>query len=601
MMSTMRKKVIIAAAAGVLALAAGLVLLLARGAAQYAVVYEKGSRNLFVATPKGSFALHGGASERQVFAGRYLYYDIEKDGLFEIYAMDLRSSRSRKEGGSLLAQGVRRAWMVSPDGRYAAWIEAKGSVLRRYDAKSKGVTELASGVDELYAAGDVLFFAKGQGEFFRCNLQRSQTPERMASDVRDVNYFDSIVYYLLPAGEDFDLYSLAGEGGASLVAQAPEKLLFDSYEPGGNLYFLKKGEGSPGALTIDDPHAESDAAMKQPQKPPGSGILSGILPDVLGLQAAYRRDKAVWDKKVERDKVRAALADALEELPESEAPMDCWVFDGEGARLLARGVREGGIAALRAWGRPAMLYEKRRGSESDHGVVIQLDSLAAAYKNGGASALREALYTLAGAEGESMGYALATMTPTGPAELPLGPDFGGSAGWMTAFLPGGETMLYWKRDVEGGLYFLYAYEMTDYGLSERRVIDLGVHDVTVLSDEVYYRKKNADADGTALYFYAPDGDAGRAMRSAEAFFPAGEGLLAFDGDTLYSVRGAQARRLGGGVHLEGVRASASYACYLTDWEAGAGTLRLFNLSRKKNSAAAKALDTGVTAIRIVRD
>jgi len=597
----MRKKIIIAAAAGVLALAAGLVLLLMRGSTQFAVVYEKGSQNLFVATHRGSFALHGGASERQVFAGQYLYYDIVTDERISIYAMDLRSSGSRKGGGSLLAGGARAEWTISSDGRYAVWIEVSGSVLRCYDARSKGVTELATGVDELFAAGDVLFFTKGQGELFRCNLQLSKTPERMASGVRNVHCFGPMMYSLLPAGDVFNLYALAGEGGTALVAQAPERVLYDSYEPGGNLYFLKKGEVSDGALTIEDPQAESDAAIKKPQKPPGSGILSGILPDVLGLQAAYRRDKAAWDKKVERDKVRAALAQALEELPEIQPLLDCWVYDGEGARPLARGVREDGIAALRAWGRPAMLYEKQRGGESDQGAVIQLDALAVVFKTGGAAALREALYTLAGAGGESMGCALATMTPTGPAELPLGPDFGGGAGWRAAFLPGGETMLYQERDVEGGLYTLYAYELTDYGLSERRVIDLGVHDVTVLSGEVYYRKQNADAGGMALHFYAPDGRAGRAMRGAEAFFPAGGGLLAFDGDTLYSVRGVEARRLGGGVHLEGVRAGTSRMCYLTDWEAGAGTLRLFDLSSKKKNMAGMALDTGVTAIRIVRN
>ena len=66
----MRKKVIIAAAAGALALAAGLVLLLARlgspGAApRYAVVYEKGSQNLFAALPQGSFPLRARGSQQR--------------------------------------------------------------------------------------------------------------------------------------------------------------------------------------------------------------------------------------------------------------------------------------------------------------------------------------------------------------------------------------------------------------------------------------------------------------------------------------------------------------------------------------------------------
>ena len=612
----MRKKLIIAAAAGVLALAAGLVLLLTRLGnpglgPKYAVVYEKGSRNLFAALPEGSFPLRPGESQRQVFAGQYLYYDIVTDAGTDLYCMDLRDSRSRGEGGALLAQGARGTWTVSSGGRYAVWIEPRGSLLQCRDVQRGGVTELAAGVDALYAAPDqdAFFFTKAGGELFRCNLKLGQRPERMASGVQDACFFggetqgkpQSIIYYMLEAGEVRDLYALAQEGGAVLVAQAPAKVLFDHYEIGGNLYFLKWGEGTAGGLAIDDPQSESDAQMKQPQKPPGSGVLTDILTDILGMDAAYRREKAAWDKKVERDTVRAAAREALDGLPESEVPLDCYIYDGASARLLARGVREDRIGLLRPLGRPAMLYGRQRGGEGGGEPLIILEDLVAAYRSGGVSAMREALYALAGAGGEPAGHALAMMAPAGPSEAPLGQEFGGSAGWKAAFLPGSETMLYQKRDVEGGLYALYAYELTEYALSERRVIDLGVDDVTVVPGGVYYRKQEADAKGSALYFHALDGRAGRVMQNAGAYFPAGECLLAFDGaGVLWCVRGLEATRLDTGVRPEGMRTGGSHVCYLTGWEAGVGELRLFDLDIKGKNAAARTLDTGVTAIRVVK-
>jgi hypothetical protein len=161
-------------------------------------------------------------------------------------------------------------------------------------------------------------------------------------------------------------------------------------------------------------------------------------------------------------------------------------------------------------------------------------------------------------------------------------------------------VLYQERDVEGGPYALYSYELTDYGLSERKKIDLDTDGMTPAAGGVYYSKKEADAKGVALYYYAPDGRAGRVLRGAGAFFPAGEVLLAFGGaDTLYCVSGTAAKRLDSGVHLEGVRSGASHVCYLTGWEAGAGTLRLAEL-KAKGKAAAKPLDGGVTAIRTVK-
>jgi len=615
----MRKKVIIAAAAGLLALAAGLVLLLTRWgnlgpAAKYAVIYEKGSQNLFVALPEGCFPLQARESSRQAFAGQYLYYDAVTDAGTDIYRMDLRDSRSRREGGNLIAQGARGEWTASADGRYAVWIEAKGSVLQCQDAQRGVATELASGVDALYAAPgqDTFFFTKAQGELFRCNLKLGQRPERMASDVAGVQFFSgeaqgkpqAMAYYLLPAGEEsFDLYALAQEGGAVLVAQDPAKVLFDSYTLGGNLYFLKRGQGAAGALAVEDPQAESDAALREPQKPGGGGRLGNWISNVLGANDAYRREKAAYDKKVERDKVRDAVREALEGLPEGELPMDCYVYDGASARLLASGVREDRIALLRPLGRPAMLYERQRGGE-DEGVdlSVSLESLVASYRAGGVSAVREALYVLAGSGAETAGYALAMMAPAGPSEVPLGLEFGGNAGWKALFLPGRETMLYQERDVEGGLYALYSYELTDYGLSERRVVDLDADGVTLVSGGVYYRKQEADARGSALYYCAPDGQTARAMQTAGAFFPAGESLLAFDGaDNLYVVSGAQAQKLDSGVRLEGARAGDAHVCYFTHWEAGAGELRLSDLNIKGKNAAAKTLDIGVTAIRIVKN
>jgi hypothetical protein len=206
---------------------------------------------------------------------------------------------------------------------------------------------------------------------------------------------------------------------------------------------------------------------------------------------------------------------------------------------------------------------------------------------------------LAGSGGETVGYAVAMMAPSGPSEVPIGLEFGGKAGWEALFLPGTETMLYQERDVEGGLYVLYSYELTDYGLSERKKIDLDTDGMVPAAGGVYYSKKEADAKGSALYYCAPDGQTGRVLRGAGAFVPAGEALLAFSGaDTLHCVSGTSAKQLDSGVHLEGVHAGASHVCYLTGWEAGAGTLRLAEL-KAKGSASAKTLDVGVTAIRAV--
>lgn len=628
----MRRKIIIASIAGGLALVAGLVLLAVRQgalapAASYAVIYEKGSENLFLALPEGNFQLAGKGSDQQVFSddGKYFYYDTvaagaDDDAVYDLYLMHLKQSRSREQGGEKVAQGIRGAWSVSSGGRYAVWIESKGNVLQLYDAAQETAQELASGVEALYAAPgyDVFFFSKANGELFRCNIKQGQRPERMAGDVKNVQFFSGgspeapqvIAYYLQQAGESLDLYALGQTGGAVLVAQAPARVFFEDYTPGGNLYFLKQGQAGAASVTVEDPAKESDAAMQEPKKQStGGGRISKWLSGVFGINANYEKEKAAYDKKLERDAVRAAASDALNHLPQNGGVLDCYVYDGESAKLLASGVRENGVAVRRTEGRPAVLYEKQH-AEDDAGetAVIALDSLVASYRSGGVSAVRDAIYALTDSGAQSLGYTLAMMTATGPSEVAMGLGFGGSAGWEAIFLPGRETMLYLERDVEGGRYSFYSYDMTDYGLSERRQVDVNVEAVTPMQGGVYYSKQESDVKGLSLYYDAPEGGAGRALLHAGAFVRMHDAVLSMggkDGDILYFVRGTQADELDAGVQPASIHAGAehegvAYACWLNKWEAGAGELRLFHQNAKGKHAEPKTLDNGVTAIRVVK-
>ncbi len=620
-----RKGIIIAAAAGFV-LAAGLILLILHWGslnpdAKFAAVYVKGSQNLFVALPEGNFPLLAKESARQEFSenGRYLYYDsVVSEESCDVYLMQLNKAGSRKAGGKPIAKNVKNNWAISADGRSAVWIETNGSRLKHYNAGSETALELASGVDALYAGAglDVIYFTKSDGELFRCNLSAGGSPERMTSGVQGVQFYSgdqqSMLYYLLQSADSYDLYKLTETGGAALIAQSPTKVLFESYKPGGNLYYLKQAQAAAVHITITDPQETSDAAMKAPQKPsqpqPHTRIgkwLSEILGADSAGNAAYNNEKKAYDNKVMRDKVRAAAKEALETMPETGGLLDCYVYNGESSQLIASGVPQEQLV-LRSQGRPALLYNKLRTGEETAGTeekTIALETLVSSYRGGGEAAVRDSLYALVNNGTESAGYSLAMMASTGANEIPMGLNFGSAAGWEASFINGRETLLYQERDVEGGQFTLYTYELTDYGLSERKLIGFAVEDVVPFAEGVYFRRQEADSKGTALFFCAYDGKPERVLRYAGAYVKAGDKLLVCDGtekNQLYLVSGLQSRQLDAGVQPESIISGTAYTGYIANLTAGAGELRVCKNEINGMSAKPKILDSGVTAIRVVK-
>ena len=622
---------IAAIAAGVMVLAAvsSLAVMSKRGGVlpeRYAVVYAKGSQNLCVALPEGVFPLRAQQSKRQWFGGEALYYDAVTDEGLDLYALALRDSDARQAGGTLLAQGIGEDWFVSAGGDYAVYVERAGGRLFCRGAQQQGEAQpLADSVEALYAAPgqDVFFFEKregGQSVLSRCQV--GARPERMTGAVEDVRFFSDArqaqVFYTTRDGDGArSLYTLGQSGGAALVAEAPGTVLFERYELGGNLYFLKEGlplEGA--AVTVADPDAQADALLTAPKKPAAPtprrrpGLIGGWLEDIFGddpfglgnggggvdsaANAAYEKELAAYQKKQLRDKVRAAANEALDDLPAGLAQTDCYVYDGVSTRHMAEGVAEGGVIAARGFGRPVLLYMKERAPESAE-LEIPLDTLLVQYNKGGAAAVRDYIHSFAQVSPEAGEATLAMRNDAGVSELPM--EIGAEE--EVQFLYGSETMLLFERDVAGAQFALYACDLTDYGLSARRLIDTDVTETAAGPSGLYYRKQ----EGTrgALYYYGGGEKSAKLLGRAGAFFftPDRGALLAFsdcDGQagTLNICEGAAVTPLAQDAKIDSVRTGGGVAC-LANWSGGTGEVWL----SQKNKPA-KRIDGGATEIMAVK-
>gem|GEM_PF-2445497 len=582
-------KWIIAAAAGTLVLAAGFVLtwvLFGGSGERFAVVYARGSQNLYLAVPEGSFSLRASESRQQLFGHNALFYDSVTDDGLHLYVVLLRDANSRRAGGTRIAENIDENWAVSANGRQVLFLEQRGRRLFVYDITSRTAEPKADLVQALYAAPgqNVFFFTKREGDasvLFRGQIGRQ--PERMTGAVERARFFyddqQSIMFY----AADNVLFALKQSGGPVYIADNPAQVLFDAYEVGGNLYFLMSDQPQQAlSITVSDSYAESDAAMLEPEPPPQRpGGLTGFLEDFFGggnREAEYQRQRDAWEAKLRRDHLRAVVLNMTQDMPAGFAQMDLYVYNGVSVERLAEGVSPEGIAALRAHGRAAALFENEQADETAQATVT-LAALQPHYSQGGEDAVREYLSTAAGERRQPAGWSIAKMTDHGANVVPLDRAFGGGAEWDASFLRAPDTMLYLESNVEGGYFRLFVYDLMDFGLSARRFLATEVTETAVGAQGLYFRRQELSGARGTLYFYHSGADAERVLGNVGAFFFTADRttLLALNdvregSGTLSVCVNAEAREIGQNVRIDGVRPGSRHTGFIANWQDGSGEL-----------------------------
>ena len=83
-------------------------------------------------------------------------------------------------------------------------------------------------------------------------------------------------------------------------------VLYDSYSPGGNLYYFVKKESPAGWRDIiDDDMAQDDELIKEPNRNDYTFIF--------GFSIQYQLDMSKYNRKVSRDKIRQALDEQIKD------------------------------------------------------------------------------------------------------------------------------------------------------------------------------------------------------------------------------------------------------------------------------------------------
>jgi hypothetical protein len=603
----MQFKKLLVILAAMLVLAVTIILLIVNLAApkvtdDFAVVYSKGGQ-LLLQSQYDTVPLKAKESKNQIFLpeSSLLFYDaVLEDGL-ALFVCDLSNSKSRAKGGEQIAADVLENWTAAKDGM-AVYVAPKGNKLMSYHPKNKKSTAISDGIETLFAAPmhEVFFFTKREGEnrmLFRA--QHGATPQRLATGVENPHFYadtdESVLLFLSKTtdGGQTTLCALPSVGGVTTITNEIGDVFYDDYKVGGNLYFLQNGQEITGVqVLVEDPQETADALLKEPKR---SNYLNNWLGSILG-DRSYERDVEAYKEKLERDTLRAEVKRVLQELPNNVSQKDLYAFDGTTAKRIAVGVTKDSIIALRAEGAASVLYQKQRVAASGNTKTITLDTLMLLYHSGGAEGVAKHLSELASESIIAAGYFIAQDTPSGVQEIQFAQE-GRGEDWTVVFAQSPNQLLYLEPDVADGKHTLYAYDLLEYGVSERKMIDSGVTQLSQAKQGAYYRKVEAGGTVGSLYFF--DGSQSQKIaHDVHAFFFAGDGgqIVAINAvkdqhGGVYVSQGGASWMASESAKIDSIRSNGEAVAFLGDWKNGSGSLYI--IEEGKN---AKLLDEQVTSL-----
>jgi hypothetical protein len=562
------------------------------------VLYSKGGQQLYLQARGDVVALQARESKRQFFSdgGGGLYYDAVTEEGLALRFCDLTDASARKNGGVLVAENVEPFWAAEATGRYCVY--QVGKRLLCYDAVEAESEEMTNGAETLYAgAGQpAVFFTKMEGiqrVLFRC--VPGQPPERIAAGVAELYFYDgardACVLYLMKTGENSVLASVGVRGAAREIAQNPAQVFFERYVPGGNLYYFANGAQTAGVgIILEDPQAAADAALTEPKR---EDYWNGLLTGYFGEQQ-YKAAQRAYSEKQERDALRANLRRLLQALPNGQARQTLFVDDGSAAHKLAEGVAAD-IVSMRAKGRPAVLYEKNMLVAQQDAQTVTLEEMLRLWRDGGEATVAEALGRLAGQVTQNAGVYLAQLTVSGASEV----QFAAArmAGSECVFFPEGELLLYAEPEAVGGKQMLYAYGLTEYGVSERKLVDSSVTETLPALAGLYYQKQEPGVESKTLFYYDGTKSERLVPHVDASYFAQSEALLVVAGavknqqGALWLCRGAEGWKVADDAKVGSVHTAADRAYYIAGTKNGSGSLMLCVMGKTP-----VVLDTEITEI-----
>ncbi len=381
------------------------------------------------------------------------------------------------------------------------------------DVESKKIKVFSGNVERIYPlkGDECVYFTKIHGQNRVIYKYNGGSSTEFCREVSSVSYYPEAeaphIIFERQSGtgaEVSELYIAYGESSPEMICDTASEVFYESYEPGGNLYYFTTSQESVSwSYVISDEYAESDKTMTEPKR---EDFLS-----FFGISIEYNKAYIEYQDKMIRDEIRAALNNTVAENGMNIPVYTAFAYNADGVHKVAENLDPSRVYSVAPKGAPQIVFE-RVDVKADATDMATLSQIAA---RSGMDEVITYACNIIQTSAESKGMMLAVSDDKNGKSFSLS-EYDKSK-TQFAFSDNGKYLFAIVRDNQGGRYCIYSNALNGTVAPDSNVtVSTNVIDFRTGENSVVYLK--TDIGKTSGDVFSFNGGKNRKIcNSASAF------------------------------------------------------------------------------------
>ncbi len=445
-----------------------------------------------------------------------VFYTVDSsrsDGLYDLYFIELR--RSELTEPKMIDYAIEKNYEVS-SGKVYYLKENKAAGANDgciCDIDNWKIETFSNNVKSLFPLedSDTVYFIKMHGSTQVLYKYFETSPVEVCRNISAVYGFSDSENPHIIYEKNSDVYSgmtelyiARAEGAPELICDNTYEVKYDTYSPGGNLYyFTSSKENISWSYVIADPYAENDKTITRPKRENFFAIL--------GISAEYNRALSEYQDKLVRDEIRAALNETMEKGDFSAPVFSAFAYREGSSIKVAENINPKDVYSVAVFGEPKIIYESTEVLPSS----TDMEGLVSIAQRSTMTEVIEYARNIVDSSVTSKGLALAAYGSEGAVSYQLeGYDKDKT---VFSFSDSGSRVFAFVRDLQGERLTLYTNALDEKMMPSTAVnVDTGISNYRFLDNNVIYLKSDIGKNTGDIYSY--DGTTNvKLSNAAEAF------------------------------------------------------------------------------------
>ncbi len=432
--------------------------------------------------------------------GEYLIYTTASAKVsrkYDLYLCGIKNSASAKNGAKLLDYGVEKDFKYNNGTLYYSKQNQDNLsvITTAYDIKKNKKSDIDFAIKDLFLpeSGDYVYYLKQLSDSQSLYVYSSSDGSReLVKNAANIHFYDDgenceILFETGSYNEgEAELFSVSSGNNPVQIATTVSSVLYDSYSPGGNLYYFVKKESPAGWRDIiDDDMAQDDELIKEPNRNDYTFIF--------GFSIQYQLDMSKYNRKLSRDKIRQALDEQIKDDSFTQG-YNLYARTADGSKKIAENVVPDEVFAVSASGESAAVFYMTELSDS----TVRMSDLDSQLGSSSVESVAESAVAAVKACIKKTGYLYADSHSAQPVKLDA------YDGKKADFTISGDKLFVKSFDNSNDTFSLFIHTVTNGVVSAAEMLDTSIKACNIIGTDIWYQRSVTGSSLCDLYKYSSE-------------------------------------------------------------------------------------------------